>query len=186
MLRFSRLIAMDGNNSLKRLLVAGGRVAADTRVLDSDYFISRSYVDRFAKESTTNTRGPQLPADGTEDISMHDNEAVSGDLIDAITSGGSSGTAAPSTSPLDEVSNPAAADGADLSEGASAEDHARMLRDGCTTNWKAAADDSKKRMWAIFDETGIFSCACRHGFCLWNADMVRSGELYVSIIIPVP
>ncbi|KIP01438.1 hypothetical protein PHLGIDRAFT_38684, partial [Phlebiopsis gigantea 11061_1 CR5-6] len=34
-----------------------------------------------------------------------------------------------------------------------------------------------KRMWAIFEEAGIFACACRHGLILWLVDMVRSGEL---------
>ncbi|THU89589.1 hypothetical protein K435DRAFT_821344 [Dendrothele bispora CBS 962.96] len=47
----------------------------------------------------------------------------------------------------------------------------------CTKNWKAASADSKKRMWNIFDETGLFASACRHGLILWLADMVRSGEL---------
>lgn len=47
----------------------------------------------------------------------------------------------------------------------------------CTTNWKAAAAEDKKRMWNIFDETGIFASACPHGFILWITDMVRSGEL---------
>lgn len=50
---------------------------------------------------------------------------------------------------------------------------------GCTDNWKAAADDAKKKSWGIFDETGIFACACRHGMLLWVVDMKRSGELYV-------
>jgi hypothetical protein len=50
----------------------------------------------------------------------------------------------------------------------------------CGKNWKAAASDDKKRMWSIFDETGIFVCACRHGFVLWYANMVRSDELYVA------
>ena len=44
------------------------------------------------------------------------------------------------------------------------------------TNWKAAQSDSKKRMWGIFEETGLFASACRHGFILWIADMIRSGE----------
>ncbi len=44
-------------------------------------------------------------------------------------------------------------------------------------NWKAAAADETKKMWAIFDETGIFICVCRHGLILWITDMVRSGEL---------
>ncbi|KAI0676054.1 hypothetical protein C8Q78DRAFT_1074995 [Trametes maxima] len=42
---------------------------------------------------------------------------------------------------------------------------------------KAAENDTKKKMWGIFDETGIFASACRHGFILWITDMVRSGEL---------
>ncbi|KAH9931189.1 hypothetical protein B0H21DRAFT_699872 [Amylocystis lapponica] len=47
----------------------------------------------------------------------------------------------------------------------------------CTTNWKAAAAEEKKRMWGVFEETGIFASACRHGLILWLIDMVRSGEL---------
>ena len=52
----------------------------------------------------------------------------------------------------------------------------KLLKD-CVKNWKAAADDDKKRMWAAFDESGVFACACRHGLLLWIIDMVRSGEL---------
>ncbi|RDX46383.1 hypothetical protein OH76DRAFT_1356170 [Lentinus brumalis] len=47
----------------------------------------------------------------------------------------------------------------------------------CASNWKAAAADEKKRMWSIYDESGIFASACRHSLILWIADMVRSGEL---------
>ncbi|KAF9018429.1 hypothetical protein BDP27DRAFT_1473070 [Rhodocollybia butyracea] len=48
----------------------------------------------------------------------------------------------------------------------------------CTNNWKAADKESaKKRMWDGFHECGIFASACRHGFILWIADMIRSGEL---------
>jgi hypothetical protein len=50
--------------------------------------------------------------------------------------------------------------------------------ENCATNWKAAASKEKKRMWGVFDETGVFACACPHGFVLWIADMVQSGELY--------
>jgi hypothetical protein len=59
------------------------------------------------------------------------------------------------------------------------------IAEDCSKNWKAAADDDKKRMWAIFDETGIFVAACRHGFILWYADMIKSGELYVIFVIVV-
>ncbi|KAJ3861132.1 hypothetical protein EV359DRAFT_66742 [Lentinula novae-zelandiae] len=47
----------------------------------------------------------------------------------------------------------------------------------CTENWKAAAADQQKKMWGIFHESGYFTSACRHGFVLWVADMIRSGEL---------
>lgn len=47
----------------------------------------------------------------------------------------------------------------------------------CARNWKAAAPDEKKSMWAIFDETGVFVAACRHGLILWIVDMIKSGEL---------
>jgi Kyakuja-Dileera-Zisupton transposase len=47
----------------------------------------------------------------------------------------------------------------------------------CADRWKNMKDDLTKRMWAIFDETGIFLALCRHGFCLVIADMVQSGEL---------
>ena len=46
----------------------------------------------------------------------------------------------------------------------------------CANNWKAAQSDSRKRMWGIFAETGLFASACRHGMILWIVDMVRSGE----------
>ncbi|KAJ7776375.1 hypothetical protein B0H16DRAFT_1659775 [Mycena metata] len=50
-------------------------------------------------------------------------------------------------------------------------------RNAAQRRWKNLADDSSKRTWAIYDETGVFVCLCRHGFILLVADMVRSGEL---------
>ena len=44
-------------------------------------------------------------------------------------------------------------------------------------------DDITKKIWAIFDETGIFLALCHHGFLLVIADMVQSGELYVSFLL---
>ena len=52
--------------------------------------------------------------------------------------------------------------------------------ENCASNWKAAASLEKKRMWGVFDEAGIFASACPHGFILWLADMIQSGELYVG------
>ncbi|KAA1467688.1 hypothetical protein DENSPDRAFT_877519 [Dentipellis sp. KUC8613] len=47
----------------------------------------------------------------------------------------------------------------------------------CTDRWKAAMNDSLKRMWDIYRETGIFLSACRHHIILWICDMIESGEL---------
>lgn len=47
----------------------------------------------------------------------------------------------------------------------------------CTEHWKAAQSDNLKRMWSIYQETGIFLSACRHGLIWWIVDMIESGEL---------
>lgn len=52
----------------------------------------------------------------------------------------------------------------------------KLLKE-CVKNWKAASADEKKKMWSMFEESGIFASACRHGCILWLVDMVRSGEL---------
>ncbi|KAI0702856.1 hypothetical protein BC835DRAFT_1263436, partial [Cytidiella melzeri] len=127
-LRFSRLYAMDGNNSLKRMATTADRTAADTRVLDdSTYFLSRQFVDQYANE----IRGSPPPAEAVDGIE-------------------------------------ASAESADLR---------KKLLAQCVDNWKSAAKEESKRMWSIFDESGIFASACRHGLVLWIIDMVKSGEL---------
>ena len=57
-------------------------------------------------------------------------------------------------------------------------------RGPCALHWKAAASDDSKRMWGMFEETGIFASACRHALILWVVDMVRSGELCVNRSVP--
>ncbi|KAH9899139.1 hypothetical protein C8Q73DRAFT_639779 [Cubamyces lactineus] len=69
--------------------------------------------------------------------------------------------------------NPAATDG----EGDPTDGSGDLLPTPCAKHWKAAQAEERKHMWSIFDETGIFACACRHGLVLWIADMIRSGEL---------
>jgi hypothetical protein len=52
------------------------------------------------------------------------------------------------------------------------------ISSACTENWTAAkaVDDDKI---TVFDQTGIFLLACRHGLVECVAEMKRSGELYV-------
>ncbi|KAG6819075.1 hypothetical protein H0H93_015744, partial [Arthromyces matolae] len=135
---YRHMIAIDGNNSLKRIKGISNRQTGDGRCFeDSDYFLSHDFINRFADEVKASPQ-PENPFDADEVDDNHSVEDGEGDPTD-----GASGTA-----PV-----------------------------GCTEKWKAAAKDEKKKMWAIFDEAGIFASCCRHGLILWIADMVRSGEL---------
>lgn len=156
---YSRLWAHDGNNSLKRMLPVGSRVAADTRVFeDSDYFLPREYVDRHAGEvksqPTTKKRKHReiSSGDSTDDDSDQETEQDE--------------RQSDPTNPNDE---------GDPTDGVQTDRDSDISQ--CVKNWKAAASDEAKKTWAIFDETGIYASACRHGFILWICDMVRSGEL---------
>ncbi|KAG1764331.1 hypothetical protein EDD22DRAFT_979071 [Suillus occidentalis] len=47
----------------------------------------------------------------------------------------------------------------------------------CTARWRNAGPEQRKKMFSVFDESGIFIAACRHRFVLVACDMIRSGEL---------
>ncbi|KAG1895322.1 uncharacterized protein F5891DRAFT_960402 [Suillus fuscotomentosus] len=47
----------------------------------------------------------------------------------------------------------------------------------CVNRWRNAGPDSCKKMFAVFQESGIFIASCRHRFVLLACDMIRSGEL---------
>lgn len=51
----------------------------------------------------------------------------------------------------------------------------------CASRWSNMVNELTARMWAVFDETGVFLALCRHGFALVIADMVRSGEMYILV-----
>ncbi|KAI0686688.1 hypothetical protein BC835DRAFT_1417541 [Cytidiella melzeri] len=74
-LTFSRLYAMDGNNSLKRMAMTSNCTAADTRVLDdSTYFLPRQFVDQYAKEvQGREAKGPAVHRRGIG----HEEDSVS-------------------------------------------------------------------------------------------------------------
>ena len=138
-LKFSRMVVVDGNNSLKRMDGIGKREVADTRVFgESDYYLSEEFVNTFTDE---------VPARRSQSkTAIEDSEE---------------GFGAP-----EEHGDPT--DG----------DPDPKIRE-CADNWKAAAADGAKKMWDAFRESGYFAMACRHGFVLWVADMIRSGELCV-------
>ncbi|KAG1781182.1 hypothetical protein EV702DRAFT_1177492 [Suillus placidus] len=47
----------------------------------------------------------------------------------------------------------------------------------CTARWRNAGPEQRKKMFSVFDESGIFIAACRHRFVLVACNMIRSGEL---------
>ncbi|KAI6004702.1 hypothetical protein EDD15DRAFT_2384720 [Pisolithus albus] len=47
----------------------------------------------------------------------------------------------------------------------------------CVNRWRNAGPEQRKKMFAVFDESGIFLASCRHRFALVGCDMVQSGEL---------
>lgn len=148
------MYAIDGNNSLKRIRTAADRQTADTRTLeDSDYFLSSQFVDKFAHE-VKSRKGPQVRTSDSDD-----------DESDAEDTGASNVEG----DPTDGVDNSA--------EIAQDQEQRQKALDACVKNWKSAANDDAKRMWAIFEESGVFMSACRHGSILWIIDMIRSGEL---------
>ncbi|KDR81011.1 hypothetical protein GALMADRAFT_241624 [Galerina marginata CBS 339.88] len=136
-LRYRRMLAMDGNNSLKRIRQVGSRETADVRVFDSDYFLSHDFVNQYADEVKRK-------------VSAKDKPVVPEDV----------------PAPPDSDDEPAPGDPTD---GAQLEP--------CADNWKASQAEELSRMWSIYEETGNFVAACRHGLILWVIDMVRSGEL---------
>ena len=144
---------MDSNNSLKRLATRANQRTADSRTFATDYFLLHEFVNKFTNEVKLRQSIPKPDlrppaARAHDDIKEEDDE--------------------------DDTVAPAAV---------SAEDREGDPTDGepgepspCATNWKAAAADTQKRTWDVFEETSIFACACQHGLILWIADMIRSGE----------
>jgi hypothetical protein len=60
------------------------------------------------------------------------------------------------------------------------DDLAKCL-DTCVDRWRNAGPEARKKMFALFAIAGIFLAVCRHGHVLVICDMIRSGELYVSL-----
>ncbi|KAI5988029.1 hypothetical protein EDD15DRAFT_2173014 [Pisolithus albus] len=46
----------------------------------------------------------------------------------------------------------------------------------CAGRWKNMDNAKTKKIWGVYDETGIFMAVCHHGTCLLIAEMVQSGE----------
>jgi hypothetical protein len=58
------------------------------------------------------------------------------------------------------------------------EDQTPGLR--CVDRWRNAGPEEQKKMFALFEESGIFITSCRHRLMLLACDMIKSGELYAA------
>ena len=94
-LDISRIIAIDGNNSLKRMRPANSRQATNTHTLkNSQYFLPRSEVDRFEHEVKGRQKKGPAVGSNPEDASDVDDDDLGFDVEerDDAADGTSTGT----------------------------------------------------------------------------------------------
>jgi hypothetical protein len=139
----AKLLAQDGNNSVKRAATAG---TADPRVFNSDYFLSREQVDLYKDEVKSRDAKATVKRRRPENDPVDDQDASEDDAPWAG---------------ADAQGDPTDTQGASP----------------CATQWKASAAEHQKRSLDIYESTGMFVSACRHGLILKACEMVRSGEL---------
>ncbi|KAG9309560.1 hypothetical protein JVU11DRAFT_10539 [Chiua virens] len=56
-------------------------------------------------------------------------------------------------------------------------DKESMKQPICVTRWRNATLDQCKKMFAVFQQSGIFIACCHHHLMLLGCDMINSGEL---------
>ncbi|CAA7264087.1 unnamed protein product [Cyclocybe aegerita] len=202
-LTFTRMFAMDGNNSLKRVEKIGERSIGDHRVFEgSDYYLSEEYVNQFADEvkarkkaedsvlsaapsipepTPTGTESPRAAGEGGTS-SVTDSSPLEGGqhAPEALPATGATDTLpatgnGPTSESVQSV-QPNTDDDVMEAEPGDAQ-HLPEHLFPCANTWKNASADEKKQMWQLFREAGAFAGACRHGMILWIVDMVKSGEL---------
>lgn len=150
-LKYKILLCMDGNTSLKLLdpAILRGQPRVDPRTFRTSYWIPEEEVNKFADEVTHMAPADAQDAD-TEAAKRRDEETA---WVDE------DGVFADDDSPQDDATT----DG--------------MVQTTCVQRWKNAAPEARKKMFAVFDASGVFITLCRHGLLLLICDMVRSGEL---------
>ena len=146
-LTYKMLVAIDGNESLKRVLRTktlddDAKLCIerrDPRERPSHMYVEAGKVNEFKNEVTTRrTKSQPIAISHSSQLSTRSSQEQSTEA-----------------SPIDGF------DG----------------ESPCVDRWTNLASESTKRMWNIFDESGIFIASCRHAIILKLCDMVRSGEL---------
>ncbi|KAI0786237.1 hypothetical protein C8Q75DRAFT_794249 [Abortiporus biennis] len=129
-------------------------VADSWTFVDSDYYLPASFINQFSNE--VQCKPP--PVNNTLDYTTS--------LVDKAEDGDDEGL-------LDDGNE------GDPTNGNDDDALHQYMR-----NWKSAASEEKKKMWAIFDETGIFASACCHGLILWITDMVSMVSKVIDTLEP--
>jgi hypothetical protein len=171
---------MDGNNSLRRVdaaLTKATDVLQDSRTARTDYWLSREQVDVYKDEVKAKTKkkapvkatslGQRSVADASAPLADADNSSVNQPAED---DGDVSGVDDDEDDISDDEFLVETREPGDVTSGADAVTV-------CIERWKNAGPEAQKKMWEMFDETGVFIAVCRHGFLLVLCDMVKSGEL---------
>ncbi|KAG6888710.1 hypothetical protein C0992_007749 [Termitomyces sp. T32_za158] len=121
-LQFSCMFVIDGNNSLKRVAMLGGRHVGNVRIFnDSDYYLSSKFVNQYANE----VKKLAPPSGPSNNLTLTEPDKDDGTLISSPDNARDPTNGIPHNAP----------------------------HTPCAENWKAAANESNKKMWAIFDET---------------------------------
>ncbi|KIJ30837.1 hypothetical protein M422DRAFT_234713 [Sphaerobolus stellatus SS14] len=157
-LKYSKLVSLDGNNSLRRVdlnITRGVLAYLDSRKARSDYWILPQDVDMFKNQVKAKAK---RKAKDLSDEDMNEEITQPSDVLPADNSDEEQDT-------LVETEEPG-----DVADGAS-------FVSVCIQRWRNAGPDERKKMWQMFIETGIFIAVCRHGFLLYLCDMIQSGEL---------
>ncbi|KAF8578460.1 hypothetical protein K439DRAFT_1638825 [Ramaria rubella] len=166
-------IAVDGNNSLRRVdasLTKGTNLLLDSRTTCKDLWLTYAQVNVFENEVKAKAKSRKKPSLSQPPINTQ--EPL---------------TAVPSSS----SHRSALEDGRDEDELSQDDEDDTWLETGepgdvmssadavtvCIKCWKNAGPEERKKMWEMFDETGVFIAVCRHGFLLIMCDMVKSGKL---------
>ncbi|KAG6893849.1 hypothetical protein C0992_008419 [Termitomyces sp. T32_za158] len=119
------MFVIDGNNSLKRVAMLGGRHVGDVRIFnDSDYYLSSEFVNQYANE----VKKSAPPSGPSNNPTLTEPDKDDGTLISSPDNAGDPTDGVPHNAP----------------------------HTPCAENWKAAANESNKKMWAIFDETAWY------------------------------
>jgi len=153
-LEFAIMTTIDGNNSAKRTneFLRGTTERLDFRGSRNERWLSAEQVSRFADEVKAQSVGANI-------IHFY---STNGSIAVQSKKKGKGSTMDNANDFEDDWED-------DLSE----TDPTRI----CIECWRNASPQERKKMYQMFDECGIFLCACRHGIVLLMCSMIRSGEL---------